>query len=73
MPTEIVFEVREDEADGGFTAAALGHDIFTQADTLPELRANLRDAVQCHFGDGAAGDAPSMIRLHFGLDEHARA
>jgi predicted RNase H-like HicB family nuclease len=69
MPTEIVFEVHEDEADGGYTAAALGHDIFTQAETLAELRVNVREAVQCHFGDGAAGDAPSMIRLHFVRDE----
>ncbi|HEX4159524.1 MAG TPA: hypothetical protein VHY79_13705 [Rhizomicrobium sp.] len=69
MSTEIIFEVHEDEADGGFTAVALGHDIFTQGDSLPELRANVREAVQCHFGDGAAGDAPSVIRLHFVRDE----
>lgn len=69
MSTEIVFEVREDEADGGYTAAALGHDIFTEADSLPELRTNVREAVQCHFGDGAAGNAPSVIRLHFVRDE----
>lgn len=29
--SEIIFEVREDEVDGGFNARALGHDIFTQA------------------------------------------
>lgn len=69
MPTEIVFEIHEDEADGGYTAAALGHDIFTEADTLPELRTDVREAVQCHFGDGAVGDAPSVIRLHFVRDE----
>jgi hypothetical protein len=33
--SEIIFEVREDEADGGYNAAALGHDIFTEGDTLP--------------------------------------
>jgi hypothetical protein len=69
MPTQIVFEVHEDEADGGFTATALGHDIFTQADSLPELRTNVREAVQCHSGDGAAGEEPSIIRLHFVRDE----
>ena len=53
MAMEVIFEVHEDEADGGYTASALGHDIFTEGDTLVELRANLRDAVQCHFGDGA--------------------
>ncbi len=31
---EIIFEVREDEVDGGFVATALGHAIATQGDTL---------------------------------------
>ena len=69
MAQEIIFEVREDEADGGYTAAALGHDIFTEAETLEELRKNVRDAVQCHFGDGAPGPLPEVIRLHFVRDE----
>ncbi len=71
MPTttEIIFEVREDEADGGYTAAALGHSIFTEGDTLDELRACVREAVQCHFGDGAPGPMPQVIRLHFVRDE----
>jgi hypothetical protein len=69
MTTEIIFEVREDEADGGFIAAALGHDIFTEAETLAELRTNVRDAVQCHFGDGLPGPVPRVIRLHFVRDE----
>jgi predicted RNase H-like HicB family nuclease len=70
MPTtEIIFEVREDETDGGYTAAALGQDIFTEGETLDELRANVREAVQCHFGDSVAGPAPQVIRLHFVRDE----
>ena len=69
MATEIIFEVREDEADGGYVASALGFDIFTEADTLDELRRNVRDAIQCHFGDGVPGLAPSVIRLHFVRDE----
>jgi len=28
--SEIIFEVREDEADGGYTASALGYGIHTQ-------------------------------------------
>ena len=67
--TEIIFEVREDEVDGGYNAAALGHDIFTEGDTLETLRANVREAVQCHFCDGAPGPIPGMIRLHFVRDE----
>ena len=49
---EIIFEVREDEVDGGFVAQALGHSIFTQADSMEELREMVKDAVRCHFGDG---------------------
>ncbi len=45
--SEIVFEVHEDEADGGYTAAALGYGIHTQGETLEELRAMVRDAVRC--------------------------
>ena len=67
--SEIIFEVREDEMDGGFVALALGHSIATQGDTLEELRVMVKDAVQCHFGDGAAGETPQIIRLHFVRDE----
>jgi len=66
---EIIFEVREDEMDGGFVATALGHAIATQGDTVEELREMVRDAVRCHFGDGAPGPMPKIIRLHFVRDE----
>ena len=66
---EIIFEVREDEMDGGFVATALGHDIATQGDTVEELREMVRDAVHCHFGDGEPGPMPKIIRLHFVRDE----
>ncbi len=62
---EIVFLV-EDAAEGGLTARALGHAIFTDADTYDELRERVRDAVQCHFGDG---ERPRIIRLHYVKDE----
>ena len=64
---EIIFEVREDEVDGGYNARALGHDIFTQGETLEEIRRMVKDAVACHFGDGA--NRPQVIRLHFVRDE----
>jgi predicted RNase H-like HicB family nuclease len=66
---EIIFEVREDELDGGFVVVALGHSIATQGDSIEELRLMVKDAVRCHFGDGAAGEAPDIIRLHFVRDE----
>jgi len=45
---EIVFEIAQD-ADGGFTAEAIGESIFTQADTWEELRTNVREGVQAFF------------------------
>ena len=65
--TEIIFEVREDEIDGGYTASALGYGIDTQADTLDELRAMVKDAVNCYFDESM--QAPKIIRLHFVRDE----
>lgn len=38
--TEIIFEVTEDEVDGGYSASALGYGIHTQGGTLEEVRAN---------------------------------
>jgi predicted RNase H-like HicB family nuclease len=67
--SEIIFEVREDEIDGGFVAIALGHAIATQGDTIEELREMVRDAVHCHFGDGEPATMPKIIRLHFVRDE----
>ncbi|HNQ90386.1 MAG TPA: 2-oxoisovalerate dehydrogenase [Verrucomicrobiota bacterium] len=64
--SEIIFEILEDESEGGFVARALGHSIVTQADTWEELRANVRDAVRCHFDEG---QAPRVIRLHRVFDE----
>ena len=65
--TEIIFEVREDEADGGYTANALGYGINTQGETLEEIRAMVKDAVQCYFDETM--EAPKIIRLHFVRDE----
>lgn len=64
--SEIIFQITEDDTDGGFIARALGHSIVTEADTWEELRTNVREAVLCHFDEGKA---PAVIRLHRVLDE----
>ena len=51
--TEIIFSV-QDSPEGGYEARALGYSIFTQADTIDELKRNMREAVQCHFDGGPA-------------------
>ena len=66
MQSEIIFEVTEAE-EGGYCAAALGYGITTQAESLDELRAMVRDAVECYFD--TPSQAPKIIRLHFVRDE----
>ena len=62
---EIIFAV-EDAVEGGYNARALGVSIFTQAETMEELRVNVREAVDCFYGDDAA---PKVIRLHYVREE----
>ena len=65
MAKEIIFIV-EDAAEGGHTARALGHSIFTQAESIDELKPMIRDAVNCFFVDS---EKPQIIRLHKVRDE----
>jgi len=60
MATEIIFVV-EESVEGGFEARALAHSIYTEADTLEDIRVMVKDAVQCHFDER---DRPKLIRLH---------
>lgn len=62
---EIIFEVTQ-EADGGYTAEALGESIFTQANSWNELRANVKEAVQAFYFDSPL---PASIRLRLVRDE----
>lgn len=59
----IIFEVGEEDLDGGYPAAALGFGILTQGDTIDELRRNLMEAVDCYFDEGM--ERPNLIRLYF--------
>ena len=61
-PSEVTFEVREAD-EGGYYAAALGHDIITRGDSWDDLKLMAQDAALCHFDDDTA---PSTIRLHLG-------
>jgi len=62
---EVIFLV-EDAPEGGYTARALGPSIFTEGDTLDDVRRNVREAVDCHFEEA---DRPQIIRLHFVREE----
>ena len=63
--SEIHFIV-EEAPEGGYVARAVGVDIVTEADDLPGLHAQVRDAVHCHFDEEKL---PSMIRLHITREE----
>lgn len=61
-----IFFLVEDAIEGGYNARAIGESIFTEGDSLDELRTNIREAVLCHFDEGKA---PKIIRLHFVKEE----
>jgi predicted RNase H-like HicB family nuclease len=63
--SEIIFIVENSE-EGGYIAKALGQSIFTEGETLDELKKNVTEAVKCHF---EPKEIPHIIRLHFVKDE----
>ena len=65
--TEIIFELTEDEVDGGHSASALGYGIHTQGDCVEDVRRNVREGINCYFNETM--ERPSVIRLHFVRDE----
>lgn len=69
MIKEIIFMV-EEEPEGGYIAKAVGHAIFTQAETLEEMKRNVKEAVALHFEDESR---PEVICLRFVREEVIQA
>ena len=65
MNSEIIFII-EESSETEYEARALDHSIYTEADTIEELRVMIKDAVQCHFNEQ---DMPKLIRLHYVKEE----
>jgi len=65
MEKEIIFLV-EESPEGGYEARALGHSIFTEADTYEDLKQMVKDAVSCHF---EPEHKPRVVRLHLVKEE----
>jgi len=63
--SEIIF-ILEEAPEGGYTAKALCEGIFTEAETMDELKEMIKDAIHCHFDNN---DTPDIIRLHFVKEE----
>ena len=62
---ELIFEITQ-EADGGYCAECLTEAIFTQADSWPELRESVKEAVNAFYIDRPK---PARIRMHLVRDE----
>ena len=62
---EIVFIVEESQ-DGGYFAKSANHSIFTQGETIEELKNMISDAVRCHFDEA---DRPTLIHMHVTREE----
>jgi len=62
---EIMF-VGEEDPEKGYTAQALGYSIFTEGDTLEELKENIKDALKCHFDKK---EMPLFVHLHIIKEE----
>jgi len=65
MKNEIIFVI-EESLDGGYEAKALGESIFTQGDSIDELKKNIVEAVNCHYDEEKK---PAIIRLHYIKEE----
>ena len=65
MNSEIIFII-EESLDGGYEAKAVGHSIFTEGDSIEELKTNIIEAVNCHF---EKNEKPPLIRLHYIKEE----
>jgi hypothetical protein len=63
--SQIIFAVQE-SLEGGFEARALSHSIYTETESLDELKEKVQDAVRCHFEEK---DRPALIRMHLVRDE----
>jgi predicted RNase H-like HicB family nuclease len=64
MNSELIFVV-EEAPEGGYLAKAVGESIYTQAETIEDLKINVKEAVYAHYDDN---EKPSFVRLHFVKD-----
>ncbi len=65
MPKEVLFIVKE-SLDGGYEASCPSYSIYTEGETLEEIKESVIDAVKCHFDEE---DMPKVIHLHVVKEE----
>jgi predicted RNase H-like HicB family nuclease len=61
-----LFFLVEEALEGGYTAKAMGESIFTEAETMDELKKEIREAIECHFD---SDKKPKILRLHMVKEE----
>lgn len=65
-PNIIQFFIQTDP-EGGYTAQAVGYSIYTQGETLDETARNIKEAVECHFGEDKKKEISTPIMVNFAL------
>lgn len=65
-PSLIQFFIQTSES-GGYTAEAVGYSIYTQGKTLDETVSNIKEAVECHFGEDKTPHHSLPIMINFAL------
>ncbi|KKQ35079.1 MAG: 2-oxoisovalerate dehydrogenase, E1 component beta subunit [Candidatus Nomurabacteria bacterium GW2011_GWB1_37_5] len=65
-PNVIQFFIQAAE-EGGYTAEAIGHSIYTQGETLDEIVRNIKEAVECHFNEDKVVSQSFPIMVNFAL------
>ena len=66
IPSVIQFFIQKDEKYG-YTAEAVGYSIYTQGETLDETVQNIKEAVECHFGEDENVKSPLPIMVNFAV------
>ena len=66
MPNVIQFFIQKDE-ESGYTAEAVGYSIYTQGETLDETVLNIKEAVECHFGEDDRKESSLPIMVNFAV------
>ena len=66
MPNVLQFFI-QNSSDGGYTASAVGYSIYTQGETLDETVLNIKEAVECHFGEDSVKTNSMPIMVNFAL------
>ena len=67
--TQVVIEITQNDTTGHYTASALESRIRAQGDSLDEIRANVKQAVNRYLDATAPADRPKYICLRFLRDE----